>query len=185
MKKVLSLDISSSTIGWSSFVYNDEEFTLINYGWIKPPKKTKGSVSYRLNETMTLIKELVDQVKPDEVAVEDYAKRFSSGKSRANTIIVLANFNEACCLACYQEMKKDVYRYPVMTIRSQVGKLLGQKIVSKDEVFPAIEKNAVVFKRTLNRNNNLKKECLDAVDAIAVGITHILKEGCSAKRYHI
>lgn len=185
MKKVLSLDISSSTIGWALIEYNKEEINLLEYGYIKPPKKKRGSLSLRLSKTVDMITELIADTHPDEVAVEDYARKFSKGRSTANTIIILSTFNETVCLTAFRIMSKDVFRYPVATIRSHVGKLFETKIVSKDDVFPEIVKKSKIFKVELNRNNNTKKESGDVADAIACGLTHALKEGCSAKRYSL
>jgi Holliday junction resolvasome RuvABC endonuclease subunit len=185
MKKVLSLDISSSTIGWSLMEYDTKSFKLLEYGYLKPPKSTKGSLSFRLNGTVDMITDLISKTHPDEIAVEDYARRFSKGRSTAHTIIILSTFNEVVCLTAFRIMKKDVFRYPVATIRSQVSKLFGLKIVSKDDIFPEIKSRAKIFKTELNRNNNLKKESMDVADAIAVGIAHALKENCSAKTYNL
>lgn len=183
--KLLSLDISSSTIGWAIFEYNTEEFRLLDFGYLKPPKKIKGSVSYRLNETMKLIINIINNHNPNEVAVEDYAKGFSAKRSHANTIITLSTFNETVCLAAYQSLNKDVFRYPVATIRSRVGKLFGVKTVSKDEIYSLINRHAAIFKPKLNKQGNIQKENMDIVDGIAVGIAHILVGGCCAKRYSI
>lgn len=185
MKKVLSLDISSSTIGWSLIEYDNQSFTLIDYGYLRPPKSSKGSLSYRLNETVNMITNLISQHHPDEVAVEDYARRFTSGRSTAHTIIILSTFNEVICLTAYRMMKQDVFRYPVSTIRAQVGSLFGVKIVSKNDIFPEIKHRGNIFQAQLNRNNNIKKENMDVADAIAVGITHVLKRSPNAKRYRI
>lgn len=185
MKRVLSLDISSSTIGWAVIEYDSSSFSLIKYGFLKPPNSTKGSLSFRLSKTVDMIEDLILQTNPDEVAVEDYAKRFSKKKSTAHTIITLSTFNEVVCLTAYRKMTKDVFRYPVMTIRSQVGKLFGVKIISKDDIFPEIVSRATLFKPQLNKNNNIKKESFDIVDALGVGITHILKESPNAKRYNL
>lgn len=185
MQKVLSLDISSSVIGWSLIEYDNQSFTLIDYGYLKPPKSSKGTLSFRLNETVNMITNLIAQHHPDEVAVEDYARRFTKGRSTAHTIIILSIFNEVVSLTAYRIMKKDVFRYPVSTIRAQVGKLFGIKIVSKDDIFPEIVQRANIYKTELNRNNNIRKECMDVVDAIAVGITHVLKRSPNAKRYSI
>lgn len=183
--KLLSLDISSTTIGWAVFKYNKDEFDLIDYGFIKPPKKNKGSISFRLNETMSLIKNLISKHGPDQIAVEDYAKGFSAKRSHANTIITLSTFNETVCLAAYQSLNKDVCRYPVATIRSRVGKLFGIKTVSKEDIFSLICQNATRFKLKLNKQGNVQKENMDTVDGIAVGIAHMLVEGCHAKRYSL
>jgi len=47
MKKLISLDISSSTVGWALFSFSKDEFSLIEYGHIKPEKSSKGSLAYR------------------------------------------------------------------------------------------------------------------------------------------
>ncbi len=183
MKKVLSLDISSSTIGWAVLEFDDKVVELIDYGHLKPPKKAKGSISFRLDTTVNMMTDLINRFNPDFVAVEDYAKKFSKGKSTANTIILLSVFNEMCCLLSYQLVGKDVYRYPVVTIRSVLGKHFGEKIVSKDDVFPQIVNNCSKFNTKLNRVGNIKKECGDEADAIAVGLTFILKEFDNGQDY--
>jgi Holliday junction resolvasome RuvABC endonuclease subunit len=175
MKKVLGLDISSSTIGWCLLEYDAQVVNLVSYGHIKPPPKKKGSFPFRLDFTYKAIEDLIKQLKPNEIAVEDYAKKFSKGRSTANTIIVLSVFNEVCCLVSYRKLKKEPFRYPVATIRAQLGRLFNTKIVSKDDVFPEIVKNCSRFQVKLNRNLNTKKESGDEADAIAVAITHILK----------
>lgn len=185
MKKVLSFDISSSTIGWTLMEYDQSSFNLMDFGYIKPPKKEKGSISFRLNSTNNSIEDLIKKHCPDEVAVEDYAKRFSGGRTTANTIIILSTFNEIVCLAAFRVMGMDAYRYPVVRIRSQVGKLFGIKIVSKDDIFPEIVKRSTFFVPQKNKNNNTKIEYMDVADAIAVGITHILNRSPDAKRYSL
>lgn len=185
MKKILSFDISSSTIGWSLLGHNNDEIRLIEYGYIKPMKKNKGTMSSRLNDTFLKIKNLVSDLSPDDIAVEDYVKRFTKNKSSANTIIILSTFNEVTCLACYQALGKDVYRYPVSTVRSHVGKLFEEKMVSKDDIYSAILDRALIFKISLNRINNPRKENEDIADSIAVGLTHVIKENPNVKKYYI
>lgn len=173
--RILSLDISSSCIGWALFEENDGDAILITFGHIKPPKKEKGSLSYRLQKTEDELRKIINKYNPNQVAIEDYAKRFSMGRSTANTIIMLSVFNEVLTLLCFKQISADPYRYPVVTIRSCLSKHFGQKIVSKDDIFPAISSNAQIFLTRQNKKGNLAKECYDEGDAIAVGMTHLIK----------
>lgn len=178
MKKLLSLDISSSTIGWALFHYDDNSAKLVSYGHIKPMSKDKanGSLPKRLDDANNKLIDLLNINDIEEVAVEDYAKRFSKGKSQANTIIMLAVFNEISCLSAYKKTGMEPLRYPVATIRKCVGDLFGVKIVSKDDIFPEIVKNCTHFNTVINKVGNVKKECGDEADAIAVGIATIMKK---------
>ena len=183
--RILSLDISSSCIGWALFEENDGTAQLVTFGHIKPPKKEKGSLSFRLQKTEDELRKIIGTYKPNQVAIEDYAKRFSMGRSTANTIIMLSVFNEVLTLLCFKEVGADPYRYPVITIRSCLGKHFGQKIVSKDDIFPVITSNAKTFLTRQNKKGNLAKECFDESDAIAVGMTHIIKTVKSLKSLSI
>jgi Holliday junction resolvasome RuvABC endonuclease subunit len=182
MIRVLGLDISSSTIGWCVIDYDNQSASLIDYGHIKPPSKAKakGVLPYRLNQTIGLMENVVNKYKPDEVAVEDYAKKFSVGRSRASTIIILAVFNELCCLIGYKRTGKDAYRYPVSKIRKVIGNHFGIKTVSKDDIFPVITSSCSKFKTQKNKVGNIKKECGDEADAIAVAITHVLEKSSNS-----
>jgi Holliday junction resolvasome RuvABC endonuclease subunit len=185
MERILALDISSSTIGWAILELDNQILTLPHNGYIKPPPKRKGSMSFRLSETFDHISDLIDLHKPTDVVVESYAKRFSKGRSSAQTIITLSVFNEVCSLVAYRKLGKDTYQYPVVSIRAALGKHFGQKIVSKDDIFPVIDNNCKSFIPLKNRNNNTKKESGDIADAIAVGLTHILKENKIVSSWNI
>jgi Holliday junction resolvasome RuvABC endonuclease subunit len=179
--KVLGLDISSATIGWSLVSYNSTEkrFIVHQYGHIKPmsKKKSNGSFSKRLDSAYSKILGLLEETEPDVVAVEDYAKKFSKGRSSANTIIVLATFNEAIALAVYRKLSQEVVRYPVTSLRSSISKYFSKDIVSKEDVFPFVcEIFKDQFVPILNRNDNTKEECYDEADSIFVALAHLIKE---------
>lgn len=178
MKKLLSLDISSSTVGFAYFEYDDQAVTLKDYGYFKPPnkKKSKDCLPYRLDKALQDFDKLLKKYTPDDIAIEDYAKRFSKGKSTAQTIILLATFNELISLAAYQSLHKQAFKYPVTTIRSVLSKHFNEKIVSKDEVYPLIVKYCQSFVPAKNRKGGDAKEAGDIADAIAVGIVCLLKE---------
>jgi Holliday junction resolvasome RuvABC endonuclease subunit len=173
MKTVLSLDISSSTIGWAIIKYNRKEYQLLEYGHIKPPRKKQEKI-IKLSKTYDMIKDLIIEKEPDEVAVEQYASKFSRGKSTANTIIVLSTYNETVKLCCYRELDIITYAYAPVSVRSKMSKYFSEKISNKDEAFDFVVKKVKGFKTTLNRVNNIKKECYDEADAICVGICHFI-----------
>jgi len=175
MERLLALDISSSTIGWSVLERDANNITLIDYGHIKPPTKAKAAkagfgYSYRLNEIAKAIFELVQSIQPDTVVVEDYAKKFSSGRSSANTIIVLATVNEVVSLTCFQATGKEVIRIPVTKLRSVVKKQHQVDVKDKDDAMKLCKNIFKNFKTVNNRNGNTKKECYDESDSILVGL---------------
>ena len=181
MKKVLSLDISSSTIGWSVIrMHNSGKIYLDSFGHVKPPSKSaadkKGfGLSYRLNETSIHMKNLVTKIKPNFVVVEDYAKKFSRGKSSANTIIILATVNEIVSLECFKHMKKEVVRMPVSRVRKFIKEKYSKTPLNKEEIMPLMSTLFEGFVPTLNKVGNIKKECYDEADALAVGLAFCIE----------
>jgi Holliday junction resolvasome RuvABC endonuclease subunit len=181
MKKIiLGFDVSSSVIGWSVFNVDtkNNSASLVTTGNIKPldKKKSNGEISVRLNSACIPVKALIEKYSPDEIIVEDYAKRFSKGRSTASVIIILSVFNESVCLLAYNHIKAPVHRYPVVTIRATLGKFFNQKIVSKDDLYPVIVAKCSNFKQKFNKKGNLAKESLDEADAVAVVLTHLIKK---------
>ena len=90
--KILGLDISSSIIGWAIIEKKDDSLNLLKYGNIKPLKSSKGNMTERLNDAFEKIKDLVEKENFDDIAVEQYANKFSKGRSSARTIIVFIFF---------------------------------------------------------------------------------------------
>lgn len=177
---ILGLDISSSTIGWACLTKANDKMDLLNYGYIKPPKKELGGMSFRLDNTVIELRQLLLTTKPTMVVVEDYARKFQQGKSSAGTISILTSFNEVACLTAYQYNQLEPERITVASIRSSIGKYLNIKTISKDDVFGIISgefssgmtKN---FKPEINRAGNVKKEYFDVSDAIAVAMAYLVK----------
>ena len=168
--KVMGLDISSSTIGYSIC----ESGKLTSQGHYKPMKsKSKGKNNHlaeRLSKTYNDMKKIIKDNNPDVVVIEDYAKRFSAGRSSARTIIVLSCFNEVVAMACLESIKKMPIRYAVSSIRKTLS-LKGK--TEKEDVLEKILEEYPDFKISKNRNDNIKKEVFDEADSLAVIIHHI------------
>jgi len=182
MKKILSLDISSSTIGWSLL---EEELTyikILEHGHIKPVKDNL-SLANRALKTQVLIRNLIKKYDPDFIAIEDYVSRFSQGRSSARTIIVLSVFNECMSMVCIEEKKVDPDKIAVTSIRSLISKSFGEKISSKEECFDFIKKIPSFSIRT-NKKGSVKKETFDEADAVAVGIASIIRRN-NGKKFNL
>jgi Holliday junction resolvasome RuvABC endonuclease subunit len=176
MKKILGFDISSSTIGYGLIGFDDVETKIIEYGHLKPPGSEKGSLAFRALSASKMLKELLLKINPDYVAFEDYANRFSEGRSSARTIIVLSVFNETSSMTCLETLGFEPIKYPAVTIRSSLSKIKGDKITSKEDAFDFICKNYPDFKLKYKKTGKIKDECFDEADAIAVALTFLNKE---------
>lgn len=179
MYKTLSLDISSTTIGWALIGNSDDKITIIEHGHLKPVKSDL-SLANRALRSQVLIKNLIKKYNPDKIAIEDYVTKFSRGKSTARTIVVLSVFNEAMSMACIEEKKVDPDKIAVISIRSLLSKSFDQKISSKEECFDFI-KTIPSFSVKYNKNQQVKKETFDEADAVAVGISSIIRSNNGKK----
>lgn len=142
--KIMSLDISSSTIGWGVIeVQEDLSFpSLISYGHIKPTKK--GVLCERLLDGRNKFIKILKEQKPDAVIIEDYASKFSKGKSSARTIVVLAVFNEGIKMTTVETANIIPISYPVATIRSVISKEFSEEVSDKEDVLSFCQKK--IFK---------------------------------------
>lgn len=171
-KKVMGLDISSTTIGICLLSYDDKKITLDHVSYYKPPKK--GNILERLATIRKYINDKVDELKPDVVSIEDIVL-FMKGKSSAVTITTLAIVNRMIGLAVFDKLNKLPYIYNVMRIRHAIK--IGKVLPSKEDV-PELVANILntKFPYVKNRKGENSKENEDMADSIAVALCHIYKE---------
>lgn len=172
MKRILSLDASSTTIGLSVIDYDNRSMNLIHKEFYKPPKK--GDLFERLFITKTYIKNKIQEFSPDEVAMEDIVL-FMNKFSTAKTITTLAILNRTVGLAIYEEMKKPPFLYNAMKIRHKIKK--DGYLPSKEDI-PDLVSEILNIKfnwiyRKYKGNQIKSEENFDIADAIACGICHI------------
>jgi Holliday junction resolvasome RuvABC endonuclease subunit len=182
--RILGLDISSATIGWSILEADGESYSLKKYGHIKPTSKKKAddNFSLRLNYAFDAITDLVKTENPDVIAIEDYAKKFSKGRSSANTILILSSFNEVCGLAAFRVSKIKPIRMPVTTLRKLVKTEFACDIDDKQDVMSFCKKTFNNFLTPNNRAGNIKKECYDEADSIIVALGYYLEKRGKKKK---
>jgi hypothetical protein len=97
MDKVIGLDISTNTTGYSIM---DEDEKLLKYGFIDT-SKTKDW--FEKTEIFTLqMKQLSEEFSVIKIGIEDILGKFSGGRTSAKTIISLARFNALASYKCYE-----------------------------------------------------------------------------------
>lgn len=165
--KILGFDVSSSCIGWC-FLYVDSYKVIKKKksGVIKPPK-SKDKIE-NLAKTRDKIVSLIEEIDPDYIGIEDIIK-FMPGKSSANTIIKLTEYNRMVSLASYDYLCESPKLFNVLSIRHGIKH--DKKLPSKEDIPEIVAKHLKFkFKYKLNKNGNKKDENYDESDSIAVAL---------------
>ncbi len=169
MKRILGFDVSSTTIGYCVLEVddnNDIQFVLCNY--VKPIKK--GSIIERIANTRDVIRSVIDQVKPDYIAIEDIVQ-FMAGASTAKTIITLTSFNRMIGLLSHDYLQKPPALYSVMSIRH--GLKTDKNLPKKEEIPDLVAKHLKIkFPYLFNKKGKIKVESYDMADGVAVALFH-------------
>jgi len=169
MKRVLGLDASSTTIGLCLVKYDEAHVELEHVEYYKPPKK--GNIFERLQKVRAYISDKVEELNPDDVALEDIIL-FMSGNSTAKTITTLAVLNRTVGLAIADATGKPPYLYNVMAIRHKIKQ--DKKLPKKEEIPELVAKILdIEFPYKYNRKEKIAKENEDMADAIAVALCHV------------
>ena len=168
-KKVMGLDISSTTIGICLLSYDDKKIALDHVSFYKPPKQ--GNMLEKLAIIRKYINDKIDELKPDTIAIEDIVL-FMKGKSSATTVTTLAIVNRMIGLTAFDKLNKLPYIYNVMRIRHAIK--IGKALPPKEDI-PELVANilGIKFPYVKNRNGDPAKENEDMADSIAVALCHI------------
>lgn len=166
--RVISFDVSSSTIGWAILDIKKTSFKLYDYGFIKPIKT--GHIFERLKKVKEDIVELLVKFKPNKASIEDISQ-YMPGISSANTIILLALFNRIVGLTVFEYLNEPPELYSVMAIRHG---LKQTTTLPKKEEIPQLVENILCIKLPIlyKKNGSIKDEYFDQSDAIACGLFH-------------
>ncbi len=168
MSKILSFDVSSTTIGWAILNLDDAsgKISLIMVDYIKPIKK--GTIIERIVNTRDKIKIIIDKAKPDYIVIEDIIQ-FMQGASTAKTIIMLTTFNRMIGLLSYDYLQKNPQLFNVMSIRH--GLKLNKIFPKKEDMPDLVAKHlGITFPYHKNKKDKIIVENYDMADAIAVGL---------------
>ncbi len=163
----MGFDVSSSTIGWCVIdISKSNKLKLYDSGYFKPSKN--GSIFERLIEVKEEISSLLNNYKPEQVAIEDIAQ-FMPKVSSANTIITLALYNRMVGLTIFENLKKSPELFSVMTIRH--GLKQTKELPKKEEIPELVEKLLNInIPAQYTKSGKIKPERYDEADAIACGL---------------
>ena len=173
--KILGFDVSSSTIGYCVLDIDEaKNITFVKAAYLKPIKK--GSIIERLADTREKVKSIIEQIKPDEIAIEDIIQ-FMAGGSTAKTIITLTSFNRMIGLLSYDYLQRSPKMFSVMSIRHGLKKAVAEKSLPKKEQLPFILETLlnINFPWELNNKGKIKIESYDKSDAMCCAYFCVLK----------
>ncbi len=182
MKKVLGLDISSSTIGFALLSADNGEIKLLEHGHIKPPKKDKYSIVERLDIVSKDIELLCNRLQPEHIIIEDLIQ-YMPNRTSANTIITLAIFNRMVALQVFKTTGKIPEFLLPISVRAILKNFLKlSKKIDKEEIPQILQEffgksffQVVKYKKSGKNKGQPVVEVLDESDACAVAWAGIIK----------
>ena len=156
--RILGIDPGSVICGYGVIDVHGSTFTVVEYGVVHV-KRYKSTFSLRLLEIHKRLNEVMKRTKPDECAMEMvfYAKNVKS-------VVQLAHARGVAMLAC-AEANMDPVEYTPMQIKRSVT---GRGAASKQQVSAMV---SAILKL------DETPEFLDATDALAVAICHVVNQG--------
>ncbi len=166
MKKILGIDVSSTTVGWGVVEIDDKDnINFIKCDFIKPSKK--GTILDRLYDTREKILKIIDAEKPDYIGIEDLIKFMP--KSTATTTTTLSAFNRMIGLLSFDYLNQHPGLFSVMAIRH--GLKINKKFPNKEEMPELVAKHLrFKFPYIKNKNGKIKEENFDMADGLAVAL---------------
>jgi len=165
----MGIDASTTTIGISVLAFDDDNIELRHKEYFKPPKK--GNIFERLYKVREYIWEKLEELNPDEVALEDIIL-FMRGKSTAHTTTILSALNRVVGITIYEWHGKPPYLYPVDFIRKTIK--LEDSVPQKEEIPDLVASILdMEYPYFLNRIGNVAVENYDIADSIAVALCYI------------
>lgn len=176
--RILGIDCSTSTIGFSFLDFNNKKKAkLIYLSHYKPIKHQLPEKEIDFLNTISLTKqhlaELLKQFKPDIVSIEDYI-RYLGGGSGSATIIPLAILNRSICLMVRENYPNIQLKISnVISIRSQIKRALNLPSLPQKEELPSYLEQLLKIKvpiltKETKKGLKILPETYDQSDAIAV-----------------
>lgn len=198
LKSYLCFDVSSTTIGITSFHFDTEskKLTDIKLSYYKPPHEN-GELS-NLKETYNAILETIrckivelEDDKPN-IVIEEAPMFMTGGGSSAGTIRILGVYTRIVGLAAFTVTEMEPLYIPVITIRSALRKLADKTDKVQKEEVPNVLETIITklngeswefpyIKKEVKGKRKVKKlyedETYDMADSLAVGIAALFKAG--------
>lgn len=166
---LLSLDISTSCVGWSLYGQDKE---LIAAGAIQTDKCKSDELFVKLDYVVNEILNIIDKhnVKVEYLAAEAALKMFAGGKTTANTMSKLISFNFGLCYTLTRRLGCKDVMLDVKSARKSLGIVVPKG--AKDKKKYVIDKIKPMYPNLawdLKKTGNYKDYCGDMADAIVIG----------------
>lgn len=170
MAIVLGFDISSNTIGYCVLEIDESKIKFLKAHYLKPSKD--GHILDRLADTRNKIRQLIEDVKPDYIGIEEIIQ-FMAGSSTAKTVIMLTSFNRMIGLLAHDYLGRPPEMLNVMSIRH--GLKFGKVLPKKEDMPKIVAKHLKIkFPWELiikgKYAGNPKPSNFDVADGIAVAL---------------
>jgi Holliday junction resolvasome RuvABC endonuclease subunit len=167
MSIIVGFDVSSTTIGWGCLKVDKNDFSYVDSGYFKPPKK--GDLFQRLAKTKASIQKLLKQLKPNHIGIEEIVQ-FMPNKTKASTIITLAVYNRMVGLVAHDYIGNSPQLCNVLAIRHALK--LSKDLPSKEEIPELVAQHLNIsfpyeYKK---KSKEIKTESFDRADGLAVAI---------------
>jgi len=168
--KIIGLDISTNCTGWAVI----EDGKLLKYGYIKTSTTKKRSNKYiKIDCVVDALKNVFEMHKIEHIYIEEILHKFKGGKSSARSISSLAKFNGSVSYKMHELFITPIHidfkaARKHFAIRNPTRLEKKRKITVKNFVLDYVKNSEPNFKLEFNRNNNIKSELFDAVDAIVI-----------------
>lgn len=173
-KTTLSIDISTSTIGYCFF---DSEGMLQEMNFVTFLSNTKQTLYEKADIFISTIAHL-KSANIKHIAIEEPLKKFKGKFSNADTIALLNQFNGIISDRCYREFGVEPIHYNVNHARAMVfdglPKLSGDSDNTKQEIWNRVCKmEPQINWRYGKKSRKLLTENYDMCDAYVAGMCHI------------
>jgi Holliday junction endodeoxyribonuclease RuvC-like protein len=175
-KKILGLDISSSTVGYGVLSIDGYKIDYIDSGWIKPSKK--GTIFDRLEDARRKIEVILHKYQPDFIGIEDIVQ-FMPDKTSANTVITLAIFNRVLSMLVFDFLSAK-HGQPTLPLLLNVlairhGIKLSPDLPDKSDIPELVaQRLGITFPYDYKKSGEAKTESFDEGDGIAVSLYYAM-----------
>lgn len=186
MTLLIGLDISTTTIGFSHILIENNKIIDISYNYFKPNKKI--NELKMICEAKNFIIEQIDKIcetyKTTPIVCVEDIMLFGGNQSTARTITILTAINRAICVSAFEKYNEQVALLPVATIRSILRKAaLLEGRLEKENVPQAMEtiiKKHIPewkFDFEISKKGKTLTENYDKSDGLAVALAYSIQNG--------
>lgn len=181
--KFLALDISTTCTGFSFWEEVNDEIILIEAGAIESPTEKFPTLEQKMDFVVCEVNKQISclQITPDVIVAEAALKKFTGGKSTADTMSKLIAFNFCLCYALsrYNLPPILIEHLDVRAARKSVGIAIPKNIKDKKEIKKIVInhwKNKYPNLRwDLKKTGNYKDFVEDMADSITIGAAYLKK----------